>query len=303
MPSTANGGKVEKYFRTDLACEVSRRLGKIEGTEYSEDEKYFCRIERLKIKTESASKKLGRPIGSYVTVFTQKLWILYDDELSAIAEIIAKELRPLILSSTSTECLTEDLSVLVVGLGNSSITADAIGPEALARLTATRHVKIYDEEIFKDLGLCEISAIAPGVLGKTGIETLEMIKAAVNEVRPNIVIAIDALAAGDIERLATTIQISSTGINPGAGIGNLRSGLNEDTLGVPVISIGVPTVADSSTIIYDAFSKAEISELPTSIQRHLDNCSKYYVTPKESDLITEKASIIISRAITDALSI
>ena len=294
---------MEKYFRSDLACEVSRRLGTIDGTEHSEEEKYFCRIERLRIKTESASKKLGRPVGSYVTVFTQKLWLLYDDELSSVADIISRELRALILSTLPRDSITEDASVLVVGLGNSSITADAIGPEALARLTATRHVKIYDEELFKDLGLCEISAIAPGVLGKTGIESLEMIKAAVNEVRPDVVIAIDALAAGDVERLATTIQLSNTGINPGAGIGNLRSELSEDTLGVPVISIGIPTVADSSTIIYDAFSKAQINELPSPILRHLESCSRYYVTPKESDLITEKSAIIISRAITDALTV
>lgn len=294
---------MQKYFRTDLAYESANRLGEIEGTEHSSKDDCFCRIERLSILTDEASEKLSRPIGKYTTIFTPKLWQLWDAEVESISESLARELLSLILSSCKIKKISQSFSVLAVGLGNSSITADAIGPDTIDRLTVTRHIKAYNKEIFDDIGYCEISAIVPGVLGKTGIESFEIIKSAANEVNPNLIIAIDALAAADVERLASTVQLSDTGINPGAGIGNLRAEISKKTLGVPVISLGIPTVADSSTIILDAFSKANIEEIPDSMHKHLESGVGYYVTPKESDLITEKAAILLSRAISDALVI
>ena len=294
---------MKNFFRTDLACESSNDLKHIEGTEYSFDEGRLYNIERLKIKTDKASERLGRSMGCYVTLSTPEIWPLDDDQISELSRPLAKELLGLLLHSCGVKSLTRDFSVLVVGLGNSSITADAIGPRSVEQITATRHVKAFSPEIFDHLGFCEVSALIPGVLGKTGIESAEIVLAAVKTVKPDAVIIIDALAAGSIERLARTVQLSDTGINPGAGIGNLRSELSFSTLNVPVISIGVPTVVDSSTMVYDALMRSGFNEIPESMSEYLERGAGYYVTPKETDLITEKVSKLISEAISLALVI
>ena len=294
---------MKNYFRTDLACEASDDLSHIEGTEYSRDEGRLCSVERLRIKTEEASQRLGRATGSYVTLSTSEIWLLDESEISELSRSLAIELLGMLLNSCGVKSLTRDFSVLAVGLGNSSITADAVGPQAVGQITATRHIKAYDHEIFDQLGFCEVSALIPGVLGKTGIESAETVKAAVETVKPDAVIIIDALAAGAIERLARTVQLSDTGINPGAGIGNLRSELSYATLAVPVISIGVPTVVDSSTMVYDALLRSGFSEIPAAMSEYLERGVGYYVTPKDTDLITEKVSRLISEAISLALVI
>ena len=294
---------MKNYFRTDLACEASDDLAHIEGTEYSRDERKLCTVERLTIKTDEAAKRIGRAVGTYVTLSTTRLWLLDDTEISELSKSLARELLGLTLHAGGVKALTRDFSVLIVGLGNASITPDAIGPGSVERITATRHIKSFDAEIFDQLGFCEISTLTPGVLGKTGIESSETVRAAVETVKPDAVIIIDALAAGSIERLATTVQLSDTGINPGAGIGNLRSELSASTLNVPVISIGVPTVVDSSTMIYDALIKSGLEEIPKAMHEYLEFGVGYYVTPKETDLITEKVSSLISEAISSALVI
>ena len=294
---------MKNYFRTDLACETSEDLRHIEGTEYSHDKGKLCSIERLKIKTDEAAKRLGRAIGNYVTLSTPEIWILDEDEINEISHFLARELLGLLLNSCGVKSLTRDFSVLGVGLGNSSITPDAVGPQAVEHITVTRHIKAYDREIFDQLGFCEVSALTPGVLGKTGIESAETVKAAVETVKPDAVIIIDALAAGSIDRLARTVQLSDTGINPGAGIGNLRSELSAATLHVPVISIGVPTVVDSSTMVYDALLRSGFDEIPESMAEYLERGVGYYVTPKDTDLITEKVSRLISEAVSLALVI
>lgn len=294
---------MKNYFRTDLACEAADDLAHIEGTEYSKDDHGISKTERLIIKTEEAATKLGRAMGTYVTISTPRMWLLDEAELSGISGALAKELLGIMLNRCGVKALTRDFSVLIVGLGNSSITPDAIGPKTADSMTATRHVKAFDTEIFDQLGFCEISTLIPGVLGKTGIESAETVKAAVETVNPDAVIIVDALAAGSVERLATTLQISDTGINPGAGIGNLRSELSATTLGVPVISIGVPTVVDSSAMICEALLKSGMKEIPEPMYEYLERGVGYYVTPKETDLITEKVSGLISEAISRALVI
>ncbi len=293
---------MKRYFRTDLACETADELRHIEGTKYEKFELDASNMEKLEIITPEASKRLGRQIGAYITFFTERIWLFPDESISLLACEIAAELRNMIRRVCNKE-ISRDTSVLVVGLGNSYITADALGPDALNGITVTRHIKLTNSGLYDSIGLCNISALAPGVLGKTGMESAELVLSAVRQISPDAVIVIDALAAGSIERLATTVQLSDTGIDPGAGIGNHRQSLSKATLGVPVISIGIPTVVDSSTLIYDAFQKARIHEVPQSLREHLENSRGYYVTPKESDMINERASLLISSAINTALVI
>ena len=294
---------MKKYLRTDLACEATNDLRHIDGTEYSTSSGKLYTVERLKIITKEAEDRLGKCIGTYVTLSTSMIWLLDDSEIEELSEVLSRELLSLMLRSCGVKALTGDFSVLVVGLGNSSITPDAIGPQSVEGITATRHIKSYDADIFDQMGFCEISTLTPGVLGKTGIESAETVKATVESVRPDAVIIIDALAAGSVERLARTVQLSDTGINPGAGIGNLRSGLTKKTLGVPVISIGVPTVVDSSAMVCEALIKSGLGEIPEPIAEYLEKGVGYYVTPKETDLITEKVARLLSRAISSALVI
>lgn len=294
---------MKKYFRSDLACEASCALEEIEGTEHSQRKERLCTVEGLLIRSEEAARMLGRAMGTYVTLFTDPLWLLDDSEISELSVSLARELRSMLLHSCGVKSITRDFSLLVIGLGNASITADAIGPLTADRIVATRHIKELEPELFEGIHTCCISALVPGVLGKTGIESAETVKAAVEIIKPDALIVIDALAAGSIDRLATTVQLSNTGINPGAGIGNLRSELSHATLGVPIISIGVPTVVDSSTLIYDALIRSGMENISKEMTEYLERSEGYYVTPKDTDAISEKVARLISEAISDALLI
>ena len=295
---------MKNYKRSDLACEAADDLTSIDGTEFSSFTKDNCRVESIKILTDDAALKLGKKVGTYITVSTAEMWSLDENDLEAVSDIISEELSYMICSAIGIKKISNDVSIMVVGLGNSMITADAIGPGTVDLIEVTRHIKLLDPSLFNRLGSCEISAIAPGVLGKTGIESAETVKAACRQVKPDAVIAIDALAAGSVERLARTVQFSDTGINPGAGIGNLRAELSRETLDIPVIAIGVPTVMDSSAVVFDSLCRAGMSEnLPPELIEHLDRSERFYVTPKESDLMTEKISRLLSLSIIKALGI
>ena len=294
---------MRKYYRTDLACEASSNFCEIEGTVLSKKKERLCTVESLEIQTDEAAKRLNHVMGNYITLSTGAIWLFEDSEISELAGSLAKELKSMLLHSCGIKSITRDFSVLVVGLGNASITADAIGPWSVDSLTVTRHIKAFAPEIFEQMNTCNISALVPGVLGKTGIESSETVKAAIETVKPDVLIVIDALAAGSIERLATTVQLSNTGITPGAGIGNLRSELSFSTLNTPVISIGVPTVVDSSTMVYDVLTRSGIVDIPKEIIEYLERGIGYYVTPKETDVISQKVSRLISEAISSALSI
>ena len=181
------------------------------------------------------------------------------------------------------------VSVLVVGLGNREVTPDALGPEVIGNLYITRHIlREYGEYAFPDKKVAAISGIVPGVMAQTGMETLEIIKGIINETSPQLVIAIDALAARSVKRLGRTIQIADTGINPGSGVGNHRKGLNKETLGVPVVAIGVPLVVDAATIVYDACQDAD--KIPNGIVG-------MFVTPKNIDEMVKSLSYTISEAL------
>lgn len=295
---------MKNYRRSDLACEALDGPESFEGVEsYSRNEGEL-EISTIQIRSEAAAKRIGKKIGTYVTVVTPEIWKTEDEKLCEYALTVGNEIRSMIFLTTGMKELSQSTSVLLVGLGNELITADAIGPQTLSRIEVTRHIKILDPSLFSILGFCQISAITPGVLGRTGIESADIVRAACREINPDVIIVIDALAAGAIERLACTVQISDSGINPGAGIGNIRSELSREALGKPVIALGVPTVVDTSAVVYDALCRSGIDDnIPDALKTHLDNAERFYVTPKESDLITEKIAVLLSEAISVALRI
>ena len=167
----------------------------------------------------------------------------------------------------------------------------------VSKLTATRHLKEHEPDLYLALGCSSLATVAPGVLGQTGIEALEILRNAVESVHPDLILVIDSLAAGNCQRLATTVQFSNVGIVPGSGVGNHRSAITQETVGVPVISIGVPTVVDSSTLVYDALQLAKIDETDDSLRKVLENGRSFFVSPKECDVIVSHFSKLISKAI------
>ena len=240
---------LENYrIRTDLALETTERFKEdnveIRGVVIHEnyDQEKDIRTTVVKIETENGAKAMGRPQGTYITIEAPNLSIPDEDYHREISEEIARHLRQLIN-------LKEETSVLVVGLGNREITPDALGPHVVGNLRMTRHIiREYGISGIGEEKAHRVSGIVPGVMAQTGMETLEIIQGVVAETKPEVVIAIDALAARSTKRLNRTIQITDTGINPGSGVGNHREGINEENLQVKVIGIGIPTVVDAATV-------------------------------------------------------
>lgn len=286
---------MEKYrVHTDLACEseVTHDSGK-NGTSYSEEKTGGFTVARLTVENEAGEKASGKRIGEYVTVFSDLLCDIDEDTFTSLAKTISTEIEALMhkLLNKKTSC------VLVAGLGNREITADNIGPKTVDRLTVTRHLMLHNKELFDSYWHSPLCAIAPGVLGQTGIETAEIISGICTHASPDVVIVIDALAARSTKRLGTTVQISDSGIFPGSGIGNRRGEISRDTLNIPVIAIGVPTVVNSSTLVYDALKNAGCEELDDSLVQVLRSGESFFVSPKQIDRISESSAELLSAAI------
>ena len=293
-------------IRTDLALESKERFERdnveIGGGGIREfyDEERDIQTTWVKIETEKGAKAMGKPQGTYITMEAPNMSVPDEDYHREISKELSKHLRKL-------ASLDKEKSVLVVGLGNRDVTPDALGPNVIQNLHITRHVL----REYGTLGMGEerahaVSGIVPGVMAQTGMETLEIIQGVVAEVKPDVVIAIDALAARSTKRLNRTIQITDTGINPGSGVGNHRDGLNADTLGIPVIGIGVPTVVDAATIVHDAMAhlletleEQEQKEfLEEMISPHLHSM---FVTPKDVDETVKRLGYTISEGLNIAL--
>lgn len=289
-------------IRTDLALEARERFTEdnveIRGVEVKEEynEEKDIKTTVVKIKTENGAKAMGRPQGTYITIEAPNLSLPDEGYHREVSEEIARHLRQLI-------DLKSEKSILVVGLGNQAITADSLGPHVVDNLKMTRH--IIREYGLKGMGeekMHRTSGIIPGVMAKTGMETSEIVQGIVEETQPDVVIAVDALAARSTKRLNRTIQITDTGINPGSGVGNHRIGLTEDNLQVKVIGIGVPTVVDAATIVHDsmahlleALDEAEQKEfLEEMISPHLHSM---FVTPKDVDETVKYLSFTISEGL------
>ena len=278
--------------RTDLAVEERELLGEdIKGVEYSDEETGGLKIERLRILTERAGQLLRKPVGNYVTAQLPPLTDNIRDTDSRV-KALSEEIRRL---------LPVNGLVLVAGLGNVDITPDALGPKTASKVLATRHIS---GEIARSTGLDKLRAVAvmnTGVTGQTGIETGELLQGVIRNIRPSALIAVDALASRRLERLGCTVQISDTGISPGAGVGNRRMRINEQTMGIPVIAIGVPTVVDALTLAFDLLDIDDEKEGMELSRRISPQGRSMVVTPKEVDLLTERASGLISLSVNMAL--
>ena len=307
-------------FRTDLAVErndiykkVNNIQSEIDGIEIENESREETDISRVKIINEDGENKLGKPIGNYITLYVKNIKLADDEKIEQIAEVLADELRKVI-----GEHVTDTEDILVVGLGNMYVTPDALGPKVIPHIEITRHILEYMPKVMPE-DTRPVSAISPGVLGTTGIETMEVLKGIVDNIHPQLLIVIDALASRSIERISSSIQIADTGIVPGAGVDNKRKEISNKTLGIPVIALGIPTVVDLASITNDcinlfidnlqqkAMSNSYLNEL-----KEKDNYEEIkealipkdynmIVTPKEIDKLIENMSKIISKGINMAL--
>ena len=308
-------------FRTDLASERRDIYQKVQGTEgklngiesQKEQINEKLSVERVKITNEEGEKAIGKPKGIYTTIDIKNLKIAQEEEINKASEVLAKELGDIISMH-----IDKQGEILVVGLGNESVTPDALGPKTINEIEVTRHFINYMPQYVKE-GTRMVSAISPGVLGTTGIETVEILKGVVQNINPKLVIVIDALASRSIERISSTIQISDTGIVPGAGVGNTRKEISQKTLEVPVIAIGIPTVVELATLVSEGIDifierlqeKAESNEYLNRLQQNDKyeevkealNIGEYnmIVTPKEIDGLIENMKEIVAQGINLAM--
>ena len=298
---------VSKRIRTDLALETTERFAEenteIRGVEIQEeyDEEKDVRTTVVKIVTENGAKAMGRPQVTYITIEAPDLSEPDEDYHREISEEISVYLKQLI-------DLKKEKSILVVGLGNAGITADALGPHVVENLRMTRHIiREYGLRGITHEKMHCVSGIVPGVMAQTGMETAEIIQGVVAETKPDVVIAIDALAARSVRRLNRTIQITDTGIHPGSGVGNHRNGLTEENLQVKVIGIGVPTVVDAATIVLDSMAHLldalEEAEQKEFLEEMIaPNLYSMFVTPKDVDETVKYLSFTISEGLNIAFS-
>lgn len=283
----------QNYIRTDLAAELYDKEKETDGIEYSETQTDGITISSLDITNENGAQIMGKPCGKYLTIDIGRIWNSTNDIFEKTASLLASHITEMATSLFGK--MPEN--ILAVGLGNRYITPDAIGPLVINNLTVTRHIHFLQPDLLPPECIAKTSAFVPGVLGQTGIETLELVKGAVHNVSPDLVVIIDALAARSTDRLATTVQLTDTGISPGSGIQNKRNEISKHTLGVPVLVIGVPTVVDSSTLVSDALEKAGMGEPTEKLREILENGKSFFVSPKEIDTIIDSISDLVSTAL------
>lgn len=305
-------------IRTDLALETQEKMQEdhveLKGVRFLEEKiDKNLTISTVVIETENGAKTMGKPKGTYITIEAGNMDEEDEDYHREISVQLAKIIKSLVRNKK------EEMSILVVGLGNREVTPDALGPRVVDNLFITRHIiKEYGKYAFGSDKVNKISSIVPGVMAQTGMESLEIIKGIIDETKPDLIIAVDALAARSTKRLNRTIQVTDTGINPGSGVGNHRHGLNQKSLGVPVISIGIPTVVDAATIVNDtmynlitAMGESETLNNLGSTLGELNEAEKYelirellspnlnamFVTPKDIDESVKRLSFTISEGL------
>ena len=307
-------------FRTDLALErtniyrKANKLEEIDGIETEEQEvSENIKVSRVKITNENGEQAIGKKKGVYVTIDLKDLKVADEDDIQKASDTLSNELKEIIQNHVQTK---DD--IMVVGLGNIYVTPDSLGPKVINEIDVTRHIIKYLPQ-YIDENARPVTAISPGVLGTTGIETYEILKGIVDNVKPKLLIVIDALASRSIERISSTIQISDTGIVPGAGVGNTRAEISENTLGIPVIALGIPTVVESAVLVNDcldlliekmqneAKSNVYLNQLKEqdnyeTIKDAL-NPQNYnmIVTPKEIDDLIENMKDVVARGINMSL--
>lgn len=294
--------------RTDLALEaresISEADGELRGVNVEEyyREQEDIRVTKVTIDTKNAAKAMGKPMGIYVTMEVPAMVEADEDYHREISKCLAEELLKLMPEGE------QEQNVMVVGLGNREVTADALGPQTVDNLFITRHiVKEYGKAAYNCSKMNLLSALEPGVMARTGMETAEIVKGVVSETRPDVLIVVDALAARSTRRLNRTIQITNTGIQPGSGVGNHRNALTKQSLGIPVIAIGIPTVVDSATIVMDAMEKLleeEDSDMARLLNRQtppFPELNNMYMTGKDIDSVVKRISFTVSEGINIAM--
>ena len=307
-------------FRTDLADEradiykkSNNLLNNIDGIETEINDNGNVKITNVKITNSNGENAIGKPIGNYITIDIKNLKIASDDEIENYSNILSTELKKLI-----DKHINKQDEILVVGLGNIYVTPDSLGPKVINEIDVTRHILKYMPEVLEE-GTRSVSAISPGVLGTTGMETLEIIEGIVKNVQPKMLIVIDALASRSIDRISSSIQLSDTGIIPGAGVDNTRKELSKNTLGIPVIALGIPTVVESAVLVNDCLNlfitklqqeaksndylnnlkeKDNYEEIKESL---IPNDYNMIVTPKEIDELIENMKDVVARGINFAV--
>lgn len=307
------------HIYTDLAVEnrevYENKNREVDGISVQVKEEKNYSITDVKVLNKMGSERVGKPIGTYITIDVPGLDNTNEDLKDEVILVLAKRLDELLKDYKRDK-------VLVIGLGNKNITSDALGPKVVDRVYVTGHYFInFKKE--KDESVANVSAMSPGVLGITGIETLDIVEAVVKKTKPDLCIVIDALASRKLDRVSRTIQISDVGINPGSGIGNKRLGLTEETLGIPVIAIGVPTVVNAATMINDTMdlimdSMKESTKPGSEFYSLLDELSKedkysliqevlspfegdVIVTPKDINVVIDDIAIIIANGLNISL--
>lgn len=308
-------------FRTDLALErrnlykKANHIEEIDGIETQEENiGEDITVTRVKILNEQGEQAINKPIGSYITIDIKNLKVAREDDIQKASEVVTNELKALIEKHVDSKA-----PILVVGLGNLYVTPDALGPKVVNEIDITRHLLEYMPEVL-DESTRPVSAVSPGVLGTTGIETQEILKGIVDNVKPKLIIIIDALASRSIERISSSIQLADTGIVPGAGVGNTRKELSQNTLGVPVVAIGIPTVVDAATIAADTLTlfiqkvqeQAQSNEFLNQLQEEdkyemikdvlTPSDYNFIVTPKEIDELIENMKDVVARGINFAVN-
>ncbi len=295
--------------RTDLALEARESITEADSElrgvrveEYNREEDDI-RVTKVFIDTKNAAKIMGKPVGTYVTMEAPAMLEPDEGYHREISDCLAEELLTMIPNADSEQ------SVLVVGLGNREVTADALGPQVVDNLFITRHVvREYGKAAYNCSKVNLISSIEPGVMAKTGMETAEIIKGVIHETTPDVLIVVDALAARSTRRLNRTIQITNTGIQPGSGVGNHRNALTRESLGIPVIAIGVPTVVDAATIVGDALEKLLQDDEEFDTMKYMGQhrhafaeLNNMYMTGKDIDAVIKRVSFTVSEGINMAL--
>ncbi len=290
--------------RTDLALEARESFPEddveVRGVELTEnyDEKNKIRVSTVVIKDEKGAKAMQKPMGTYITIEAPEIMHSDEDYHKPVSDEVARQLRKLAGDLKKEE-------TLVVGLGNRDVTPDALGPQVVDNLFITRHlIREYGDEFKEKNQMGNVSAISPGVMAQTGMEALEIVKGIIKETSPKLLIVIDALASRSVSRVNTTIQLTDTGISPGSGVGNNRKALNEESLGIKVIAMGIPTVVDAATIVADTLSKymeqsgfgqEDIDKFISEVrEQQIDNM---FVTPKNIDESIKRMSYTVSEAL------
>ena len=307
-------------FRTDLAVErrdIYKNANKLENIDGIESEEELVNdnigVTRVKVTNNNGEKAIGKPIGTYITIDIKNLKLADEDVIQKASETLQKELKVIIEKHVNSK---DD--ILVVGLGNIYVTPDSLGPKVVNEIDVTRHIIKYMPQ-YIDENTRPVSAVSPGVLGTTGIETVEILKGIVDNVKPKLIIVIDALASRSIERISSSIQISDTGIVPGAGVGNTRKELSINTLNVPVIALGIPTVVESAVMVNDCLDlfikklqdEAKSNDYLNELKEK-DNYEEikeallpkefnFIVTPKEIDELVLSMAEVVAQGINLAL--